>query len=121
MRALICFIAACAIYIFGGAFIWGIVYSMINIESTTLVDLANYQLYCYSGVAAIISILVLLFFGDGGNSIEVMTGVLFASLLIGIAMNSWEIGETMTTVMTVIYNVVNVGVMTLSLYFAFEK
>lgn len=121
MKGFICFIVACAIYIFGGVFIWDIVLSMINVASATLVDLAEYKLYCYSGVAAIVSVLALLISSDKGNTLEVFLGVLFVSLLVGIAMNTWEIGETISIIMTFIYNVVNVGVMTISLYIAFDN
>lgn len=121
MKGFVSFIAACAIYIFGGLVVWNIVVSMIDVPSSTLTELANYKLYCYSGIAAAVSFVGLLIADADDNSFNILLGALGVSLAIGIIMNVWEISGTAAIVMTIVYNVINVGVLTLSLYAATLK
>lgn len=41
MKGIICFIAACAVYILGGLLVWSIVVSFIDVPSSTIADLAT--------------------------------------------------------------------------------
>lgn len=121
MRGFICFIAACAVYILGGLLVWTIVWSMTDILSTTIEKLNEYELYSYTGIAVTTCGLSLLFSRESGTTFEVILGVLVISLLIGIAAIYWDLSNGVQTFLSIIYNIINVGTITLSFYFASEK
>lgn len=121
MRGFICFIAACAVYILCGLLVWTIVWSMTDVLSTTIEKLNEYELYSYSGVAATACGLSLLFSRESETTFEVILGVIAVSLLIGVAAISWDLSSGVLTVLSLIYNTVNVGAITLSFYLASEN
>lgn len=110
MKGLICFIAACAVYLFGGFVVWSIVASFIDIPSSTIADLATYKIHCYSGVAGVVSLITLCSSNWNDKSIEILLGAILVVWGIGILINVWEISNILASIMTIIYNIVNVGV-----------
>lgn len=121
MKGLICFIAACAVYVLGGLVVWTIVASLIDIPSSTLVDLATYKIHCYSGVAGVVSLITLCTSNWDSKSEDILLGAIVVAWIIGILLNVWEISGVAAIIMTVIYNIINVGVMTIAFDAASSK
>lgn len=118
MKGVICFIAACTIYVLGGLIAWKVICPMvIDVPSSTLTELANYKLYCYTGVALIISCLTF----DVDNKFLILFGALCVGFLIGIVTNTLGISGGIATTMTIIYNLINIVVITISLYAIIKK
>lgn len=114
MKGIICFIAACAVYILGGLLVWSIVASFIDVPSSTIADLATYRIHCYSGVAGLVSLITLSKANVDDKSTNILLGAIFACWAIGILVNVWEISGIISTILTIVYNIVNVGVVTLA-------
>lgn len=121
MRGFICFIAACTIYILGGLLVWSIVSTMIDIPSSTIEELQNYRLYSYSGFAALITFVVLLFTNADDTTYEILLGAIAIGTGIGIVANVYELSGGIALTLTIICNIINVGALTLSLYIASNK
>lgn len=114
MKGIICFIAACVVYILGGLLVWSIVASLIDVPSSTLADLATYRIHCYSGVAGLVSLITLCKANVDNKSTEILLGAIFACWATGILFNAWEVSGIISTIMTVVYNIINIGVMTMA-------
>ena len=114
MKGINCFIAACAVYIIGGLLVWSAVTSCIDVLSCTIEELANYRLHCYSGVAGLVSLIAMLKANVVDKSMNILLGAIFVCWMIGILCNAWEAEGIVAGIFTVVYNVVNVGVLTLA-------
>lgn len=115
MKWFISFIIAIVAYLILGLIAWNIVCSIIDISSKTLVELADYRIYTYSGVAIVLSFLCSIINGD-----DTFIGMLFFILAINtglaLAVNNWEgIWTSVALILTIVYNLVNVLIMTLSI------
>ena len=121
MRGFICFLAACAVYILGGLLIWYIVCSMIDVPSSTIEELEEYRLYSYAGFAALTTFVILLFSNESEKTYEILLGAILISFLIGIAANSWDLSSGAATILSIIYNIINIGAVTFSFYCVSNK
>lgn len=119
MKGVICFIAACTIYVLGGLIAWKVICPMIiDVPSSTLTELANYKLYCYTGVALVISCFT---FEADEKKCLILFGALCVSFLIGITVNTLGISGVIANIATIVYNLINVVVITISLYAIIQK
>lgn len=56
-KSIVCLIIAVIIYFIVGLIAWNIVCSWVDISSCTLVEISNYRIYTYSGIAFISTII----------------------------------------------------------------
>lgn len=56
-KSIVCLIIAAAIYFIVGLIAWNIVCSWVDISSCTLVEISNYRIYTYSGIALISAVI----------------------------------------------------------------
>lgn len=119
MKTFISIIIAIAAYIIFGLIAWNIVCSNIDILSKTMVELADYKLYSYSAVTAILLCgLPHLSSSKIENeyyiTVLIMIGV---NLGIAIAVNHWESAwEIVSSILSILYNLVNIILITLTIY-----
>jgi hypothetical protein len=117
MKGFISFIIACAIYLFGGLVAWNIVCSVIDLPSQTLIDLADYRIYTYSGLTFLV-MLIADFFKNGDDFFFVIA----LNAGIAVASNHWDsIWPSVSIILTVVYNVVNVLFMTFTIRSCFKN
>lgn len=125
MKGFVSFIAAAAIYLIGGVICWNIVCSFMDIGKLTLVQLADYRLLTYSVFTLGVSLAVWAMTDsakftslkdyDAYSWMAVI--VVVVNYLIGVVVNHWEsVWDVVATIFTIIYNVVNIGLLTLYIY-----
>ena len=125
MKGFVSFIAAAAIYFLAGIICWNIVCSVMDIGKLTIIQLADYRLTTYSVLTAAVSLAVWAMTDsekfasqkdyDAYSWMAVI--VVVVNLVVGIAVNHWEsVWNVVATIFTVIYNMVNVGLMALYIF-----
>lgn len=57
LKYIVCLIIAAIIYFIVGLIAWNIVCSWVDMSSCTLVEISNYRIYTYSGIACISAII----------------------------------------------------------------
>ena len=125
MKGFICFIVATIGYLVLGLIAWNIVCSNMEIGSKTLIELADYKLYTNSALTVIVSCCIWAL-TDSNKFVSkkdydaylwmifIVAGV---DLGIAIAVNHWEtVWDTVATIFTFLYNVINIGLITLYLF-----
>jgi hypothetical protein len=101
------FIIAIIVYIVLGLIAWNIVCSIIDVPSQTLVELADYRIYVYSGITFLVFVISL--FDNDVKGVESFYAIMFVNTCIAIAVNHWEnIWPSVSVIFTIIYNIVNV-------------
>jgi len=124
MKWFISLIISIAIYLGLGLIVWNIVFSCLDINSMTLVALSNYRLATYSILTFVVAKLIPFIMGDSTDEgFDIFLGlVVFINLIIAIIFNSWEGAWTsVNTIINIIYNIVNIGLMTCLIRAIFEK
>ena len=125
MKGFVSFIAAATIYFIAGIICWNIVCSVMDIGKLTLVQLADYRLLTYSALTVAVSLAVWAMTDSSKfaslkdyNAYSWMVVIVaVVNYIIGVAVNHWEsVWDVVATIFTVIYNVVNIGLLTLYIY-----
>ena len=125
MKGFVSFIAAAAIYLIAGIICWNIVCSVMDIGKLTLVQLADYRLLTYSVLTLGVSLAVWAMTDSAKFASQkdydayswMAVIVVLVNYLIGVAVNHWEsIWDVVATIFTIIYNVVNIGLLTLYIF-----
>lgn len=116
MKVLFSLIIAIVVYLICGLIAWNIVYSIIDNSNCTIAELANYKIYTYSGITVLfITIVELCRSYDRDNISHIF--ILMINTLIATSANIWEnIWESTYLIIFIIYNLINIIVMTCRLY-----
>ena len=110
MKAFISFIIAVILYIVVGLIAWNIVCSIIDYNSMTLIELADYRIYTYSAITMVVMFIAFLCVGGDDDGIQFLELLLAINAGIAIAANHWEgMWPSVGVVITIIYNIVNVA------------
>jgi hypothetical protein len=118
MKWFISFIIAIVAYLILGLIAWNIVCSIIDISSKTLVELADYRIYTYSGVAIVLSFLCCI----NVDNPEWLFGILVINTGLAIGVSHWEsIWASVALILAIVYNLVNVLIMTISIRVLFGE
>lgn len=121
MKGLISFISACAIYLLGGLIVWNIVCSIIDVPSQTIIGLSNYRIFTYSGLTAAIMLITFLIHGGEDGALHFILFIIAVNAGIAVATNYWEnIWTSVSTILTIVYNIVNILFITLSIRLCFK-
>ena len=111
-------IIAIVVYLGFGLVVWNIVYSNLDVDSMTLEDLTQHQLSTYSTLTLFYTRLVLwIALGWSNRNDEGITLFLFVIVIVNLVVayifNGWENAWISVKIfMCIIYNVLNVGLMT---------
>lgn len=108
LKYIVCLIIAAIIYFIVGLIAWNIVCSWVDISSCTLVEISNYRIYTYSGIALIPAIIA---DRDGACTILFVTGFL------ALMANHWEnIWDSVAVILAILYNLINIAIMACCFY-----
>ena len=117
-KSIVCLIIAAAIYFIVGLIAWNIVCSWVDISSCTLVEISNYRIYTYSGIALISAVIAEIRAGiKKGRDMDGACTILFITGFLAFMANYWEnIWDSVAVILTLLYNIVNIAVMTYCFY-----
>lgn len=117
-KSIVCLIIAAAIYFIVGLIAWNIVCSWVDISSCTLVEISNYRIYTYSGIALISAVIAEIRAGiKKGRDMDGACTILFIIGFLAFMANYWEnIWDSVAVILTILYNIVNIAVMTYCFY-----
>lgn len=117
-KSIVCLIIAAAIYFIVGLIAWNIVCSWVDISSCTLVEISNYRIYTYSGIALISAVIAEIKAGiKKGRDMDGACTILFITGFLAFMANYWEnIWDSVAVILTILYNIVNIAVMTYCFY-----
>lgn len=117
-KSIVCLITAAAIYFIVGLIAWNIVCSWVDISSCTLVEISNYRIYTYSGIALISAVIAEIRAGiKKGRDMDGACTILFITGFLAFMANYWEnIWDSVAVILTILYNIVNIAVMTYCFY-----
>ena len=117
-KSIVCLIIAAAIYFIVGLIAWNIVCSWVDISSCTLVEISNYRIYSYSGIALISAVIAEIRAGiKKGRDMDGACTILFITGFLAFMANYWEnIWDSVAVILTILYNIVNIAVMTYCFY-----
>jgi hypothetical protein len=105
----------------GGLIAWNIVCSMVDVPSMTLLELADYRIYTYSGLTLAIMLISFMFQGGDENAFWFVSFIIAVNAGIAIAVNHWEgIWPSVSIIFTIIYNIVNILFITLVIRMCFK-
>lgn len=109
MKKFLLIISAIAIYFILGVIIWNIVYSIIDVESTTLKMLKLYEAFSYSLATCLCSIFL---YWNNDKKLDKVSYLLGANSAIAVLIYNWEsIWLSVFAILGIIFNIVNVGVL----------
>lgn len=112
-KSIVCLTIAVVIYFIVGLIAWNIVCTWVDISSCTLVEISNYKIYTYSGIALISAFIAQI---KSENDIDGTSIILITGFLALIA-NYWEnIWDSVAIILTILYNIINVIVMAYFFY-----
>lgn len=124
MKTFFSFIIAVVAYVVLGLIAWNVVCSNIDVLSKTIVELADYKLYTYSAITYLI-MCILPQFSYSHIDNDYYWGIFIWIAIncgIAIATNHWEdMWESVGTIFTILYNIVNVFLITMVVRNLFEK
>ena len=113
LKYIVCLIIAAIIYFIVGLIAWNIVCSWVDISSCTLVEISNYRIYTYSGIAYISAAIADI---KSGRDIDGSYILLITAFLAAMT-NQWEsIWDNVAIILTILYNIINVIVMAYYFY-----
>ena len=117
-KSIVCLIIAAAIYFIVGLIAWNIVCSWVDISSCTLVEISNYRIYTYSGIALISAVIAEIRARiKKGRDMDGACTILFITGFLAFMANYWEnIWDSVAVILTILYNIVNIAVMTYCFY-----
>ena len=128
MKKFLSLVIAAALYVILGLISWNIVCSIIDLPSKTLIELADYRLWTYSGITfALIYLLQYILegrnpFDNIGNGYFLFLIPLILNVVIGLFVNHWEgAWQSVNIIFTIIYNVINIAYITIYVYFILDK
>lgn len=128
MKKFLSLVIAVAVYVILGLISWNIVCSIIDLPSKTLIELADYRLWTYSGITfALIYLLQYILegrdpFDNIGNGYFLFLIPLILNVVIGLFVNHWEgAWQSVNIIFTIIYNVINIAYITIYVYFILDK
>ena len=128
MKKFLSLVIATAVYVILGLISWNIVCSIIDLPSKTLIELADYRLWTYSGITfALIYLLQYILegrdpFDNIGNGYFLFLIPLILNVVIGLFVNHWEgAWQSVNIIFTIIYNVINIAYITIYVYFILDK
>ena len=113
-KSIVCLIIAVIIYFIVVLIAWNIVCSWVNISSCTLVEISNYRIYTYSGIAFISAIIAEI---KNGRDMDGACTILFITGFLAFMANHWEsMWDSVAVILTILYNIINVTVMAYCFY-----
>lgn len=118
MKGFLSFVIAVVLYAIVGLIIWNIVYSLIDVSTKTLEQLADYKLCVYSGIAFLYTYIIP-YISNGKDPFEETGYIVFIipliiNVVVGLVVNHWEgAWQSVNIIFTIIYNIVNVGYITI--------
>ena len=117
-KSIVCLIIAVIIYFIVGLIAWNIVCSWVDISSCTLVEISNYRIYTYSGIAFISTIIAEIRAGiKNGRDMDGACTILFVIGFLAFMANHWEsMWDSVAVILTILYNIINVTVMAYCFY-----
>ena len=117
-KSIVCLIIATIIYFIVGLIAWNIVCSWVDMSSCTLVEISNYRIYTYSGIALISAVIAEIRAGiKKGRDMDGACTILFITGFLAFMANYWEnIWDSVAVILTILYNIVNIAVMTYCFY-----
>lgn len=128
MKRFLSLVIATAVYVILGLISWNIVCSIIDLPSKTLIELADYRLWTYSGITFVLIYLLQYIlegkdpFDNIGNGYFLFLIPLILNVVIGLFVNHWEgAWQSVNIIFTIIYNVVNIAYITIYVYFILDK
>ena len=126
MKGFLSFIIAVVAYLVLGLIAWNIVCSCIDVPTKTLVQLADYRIWTYSGLTlALVYIIPYILTGhdpldDGGFVVFLIP--LAINVIVALVVNHWEgIWPSVSILLSLVYNIVNVVYITLMVRGFFEE
>ena len=110
-KSIVSLIIAAAIYFIVGLIAWNIVCSWVDISSCTLVEISNYRIYTYSGIALISAVIAEIRAGiKKGRDMDGACTILFITGFLAFMANYWEnIWDSVAVILTILYNIVNLS------------
>lgn len=128
MKKFLSLVIATAVYVILGLISWNIVCSIIDLPSKTLIELADYRLWTYSGITFVLIYLLQYIlegkdpFDNIGNGYFLFLIPLILNVVIGLFVNHWEgAWQSVNIIFTIIYNVINIAYITIYVYFILDK
>lgn len=128
MKKFLSLVIATAVYVILGLISWNIVCSIIDLPSKTLIELADYRLWTYSGITFVLIYLLQYIlegkdpFDNIGKGYFLFLIPLILNVVIGLFVNHWEgAWQSVNIIFTIIYNVVNIAYITIYVYFILDK
>lgn len=113
LKYIVCLIIAAIIYFIVGLIAWNIVCSWVDISSCTLVEISNYRIYTYSGIACISAVIAEM---KSGRDIDGMY-ILFSTGFLALMANHWEsMWDSVAVILTILYNIINIAIMAYCFY-----
>ena len=95
-----------------------IVCSWVDISSCTLVEISNYRIYTYSGIALISAIIAEIRAGiKNGRDMDGACTILFITGFLAFMANHWEsMWDSVAVILTILYNIINIAIMAYCFY-----
>ena len=110
LKYIVCLIIAAIIYFIVGLIAWNIVCSWVDMSSCTLVEISNYRIYTYSGIACISAIIAEIRVGiKNGRDMDGACTILFVTGFLALMANHWEsMWDSVAVILTILYNIINI-------------
>lgn len=128
MKKFLSLVIATAVYVILGLISWNIVCSIIDLPSKTLIELADYRLWTYSGITFVLIYLLQYIlegkdpFDNIGKGYFLFLIPLILNVVIGLFVDHWEgAWQSVNIIFTIIYNVINIAYITIYVYFILDK
>ena len=117
-KSIVYLIIATIIYFIVGLIAWNIVCSWVDISSCTLVEISNYRIYTYSGIALISATIAEIKAGiKNGRDMDGACTILFITGFLAFMANHWEsMWDSVAVILTIFYNIINIVIMAYCFY-----
>ncbi|WP_297273016.1 hypothetical protein [uncultured Bacteroides sp.] len=116
---IVCLIVAAIVYFIAGLIAWNIVCSWIDIQSCTIIELSDYRIFTYTGVAILSSLTAII--KEDLNKDSIIT-VLLVTGFIAYLTNHWEnVWDSVALIITILYNIINIYIIGASFYEIIDK
>lgn len=116
---IVCLTVAAIVYFIAGLIAWNIVCSWIDIQSCTIIELSDYRIFTYTGVAILSSLTAII--KEDLNKDSIIT-VLLVTGFIAYLTNHWEnVWDSVALIITILYNIINIYIIGASFYEIIDK
>lgn len=116
---IVCLTVAAIVYFIAGLIAWNIVCSWIDIQSCTIIELSDYRIFTYTGVAILSSLTAII--KENLNKDSIIT-VLLVTGFIAYLTNHWEnVWDSVALIITILYNIINIYIIGASFYEIIDK